>query len=234
MVCIHINSVFTIGYKCESSGFLDFLNIQKYSSPFSYMLIDINTSLYFIDTAFKTYTDKDYYIDTWRLPLKFFGGEWGCYHAHKVSDTLTEGTEISNLNRICAWNHHNITDYETSQRMNRRSRHLLHLLETSPETLLLFYIEKLQDYQKEKSIYFDVDVLKKYKCNFLILVPLRNLDREIFVAYDNNKIRVIYISIPVEGGEIPHNDVVKNKINELFIFDIKDRESEFCGSTQKS
>jgi len=234
MVCIEIHNVFTIGYKCESSGFLDFLGVQKYSSPFSFMLIDINTSLYFIDTAFTTYTDKDSYIDTWRLPLKFFGGEWGCYHIHKVSDTITEGTEISRLNQICAWNHHNITDDETAERMGRRSRHLLHLLETTPETLLLFYIEKLQWYEEGKSIYFDVDRLKNYKCNFLILVPVRNFDKELFIAYDNNKIRVIYISIPAEGWEIPHNNTIKNMLNELFAFAIKERDPQFSGSTQKN
>jgi len=39
---IKINNVFSVGYKCNTDGFLDkFLKIRKYSSPFSYMVINI-------------------------------------------------------------------------------------------------------------------------------------------------------------------------------------------------
>ena len=58
---ININNIFAIGFRCNTDEFLDkFLKIRRYSSPFSYMVIDIKTALHFIDNNFLTYTDMNF------------------------------------------------------------------------------------------------------------------------------------------------------------------------------
>jgi len=60
---------------------------------------------------------------------------------------------------------------------------MLKSLYNNGDNTLLFYIEKIQKY-KETKCYFDIKILEKflekYKCNFLILIPLLNLNQEPF------------------------------------------------------
>jgi len=52
-MCEYINDIFAIGYRCTTDHFLDkYLKIRKYSSPISYMVIDIQTALNFINKDF--------------------------------------------------------------------------------------------------------------------------------------------------------------------------------------
>ena len=60
---ININNIFALGFKCNTDDFLSkFLKIRRYSSPFSYMVIDIKTALNFIDNNFLNYTNKDFIL----------------------------------------------------------------------------------------------------------------------------------------------------------------------------
>jgi len=60
---ISIKNVFAIGFRCNTDEFLDqYLNIRYYSSPFSFMVIDIKTALSFIDNKFSNYIDKDFIL----------------------------------------------------------------------------------------------------------------------------------------------------------------------------
>ena len=38
---VSINNCFSIGYRCVTDDFMKGLNIYKYSSPFSYMVCDL-------------------------------------------------------------------------------------------------------------------------------------------------------------------------------------------------
>ena len=55
-----INNVFSIGYRCNADELLEALNIRKYSSPFSFMVIDVKTALKFISTKFENYTNPEF------------------------------------------------------------------------------------------------------------------------------------------------------------------------------
>lgn len=60
---VNITNIFAIGFRCNTDHFLsNFLKIRKYSSPFSYMVIDIQTALHFIDAKFLNYTNRDFIL----------------------------------------------------------------------------------------------------------------------------------------------------------------------------
>jgi hypothetical protein len=224
----NINNIFTIGYRCTSDEFLDkYLNIRKYSSPFSYMVIDIKTALNFIENKFKNYINKDF-IEPGKNTYKFNKIMWSCTHIHKCSIITGDDVDILDMDKVCIWNHHDLNNKKTIESINRRSLHLLDCLNKNSDTLLLFYIEKIQIYG-EKDCYFDKSILYKYNCNFLILIPLLNFNQEPLLFYDDKKIRIIYFNSNFEkyGTQITHHIEEWNKlkilINKLYNFNIQNR-----------
>jgi hypothetical protein len=225
---ILINNIFAIGFRCNSDEFLkDFLKIRKYSSPFSYMIIDIKTSLDFIKNKFKNYTNRDY-IDPGTNSLKFNKNDWCCCNIHKYSKITSDNMDILDMDTVCIWNHHDLYDENIINSFNRRSVHLLECVNKKPTTTLLFYIEKIQKY-KEKDYYFDINLLNNFKCNFLILIPLLNFNSDPILFYDDLKIRIIYFNSNLElwGTDIKSHIEEWNKLQtlifSLYNFNIENR-----------
>jgi hypothetical protein len=222
---LQIRSVFDIGYKCESSDFLEALKIRKYSSPFSYMVIDMHTALDFIDNRFKYYVDPEYLTNVCGTCYKFLGQDWGCYYIHKHSCIINKGDEVLDSSRACIWNHHDLNDKEVLQGIGRRYSHLLHVLDNRPETLLLFYIEKLQVYNGPENVYVDISRLRNYKCNFIIVVPLLNFDKDPQVVYDDIQIRVIHASGSATAHTmVVHNVEIQKIMSTMYTLDIDKRD----------
>jgi hypothetical protein len=222
---IKVNNIFSIGYRCNVDDFLgNFLNIRKYSSPFSYMVVDIKTALHFIENNFENYT-KPEFISPGKT-FKFNKYDWGCNNIHNISKIDCE--EILNAEAVCIWNHHNLYDPSTINSFDRRSTHLLECLNKTPETTLLFYIEKIQNYG-EKDCYFDKNILQKYNCKFLILIPLLNFNSDPILFYEDDNIKIIYFKSNLEGfaTEIfSHQEEwlkLKELINKLYEFNINTR-----------
>jgi len=231
MNIVNINSIFTIGFRCNSDDFLkEFLKIRKYASPFSFMLIDIKTALSFIDNKFENYTNTDFIYYAKKTPYKFNKSTWDCHNfIHKYATIPDDCVDILDLDKVCIWNHHNLYDKNTITSFNTRSLHLLNCLSNSPNTMLLFYIEKLQKYG-ERSSYFDKSILDNYNCNFLILIPLLNYNSDPFLFYDNSRIRIIYFNSNLEFDTV---DIKSHReewqkleilINKLYNFNIEPRD----------
>ena len=230
---VNINNIFSIGFMCNSDEFLaNFLKIRKYSSPFSYMVIDIKTALNFIKDNFKNYTNIKF-INPGKNTYKFNKQNWSCNNIHKYSIIKNDYVDILDMDKICIWNHHNLYDNNTIKSINRRSLHLLECLNKKPDTMLLFYIEKIQQYG-EKTCYFDKNILKhyNYNCNFLILIPLLNFDNDPFLFYDDLQIRIIYFNSNLAScsTDINHHIEEWNKlqilINKLYNFNIENRNND--------
>ncbi len=225
---IKINNIFTIGYRCNSDQFLnEILNIRKYSSPFSYMVIDIKTALYFIDNRFNNYTDMNY-ISKGNNTLTFNKKKWTCNFIHNISEITDYNSDVLDNNKVCIWNHHDLSDIVIINKINKRSQHLINILENESSSLLLFYIEKIQKYEENKT-YFDITLLTNYNCKFLILIPLLNFNKDPFIFYQDNKIVIIYFNSNLDsfGTEI-HSHVeewykLKNIINSIYSFNINER-----------
>lgn len=228
---ININNIFTIGYRCNSDDFLEkILKIRKYSSPFSYMVIDIKTALFFIHNNFENYLNKDN-IFKGNNTFLFNKKKWICdyMYIHKISEIENEYVDIlHDVNKVCIWNHHNLDNESIINSFKIRSSHLMHILTKEPSTMLLFYIEKIQEYDENK-LYFDIDLLNKYNCKFLLLIPMLNYNSEPSIIYNDTKNIIIYFNSNLDlfGTEIHSHieewDKLKLIINNLYNFDIMDR-----------
>lgn len=224
---VDVKNIFTIGFRCNADEFLtDYMKIRKYSSPFSYMVIDLETALHFIDTKFENYTNLDHI--TGPRDIKFNNNIWGYKNSHKIADIPGDCTDVLHAQRVCLWNHHDLNDSKIIESLNRRSRHLVSVLNNQPETLLMFYVEKTQYYKGSRS-YFDIEKLKKYNCNFLVFVPLVDFKSDPELVFDNNKIRVIYFSSNCNGWSSDINshpdqwNKLKSLVLKLYNFAIEDR-----------
>ena len=225
---LQINNIFSIGYRCNTDEFLNnFLQIRKYSSPFSYMVIDIKTALHFINDNFKNYTNTEF-IMPGKNTYTFNKHKWTCNNIHKCSIIKNDYVDILDMDTVCIWNHHNLYDKAQIDTFNKRGKHLLECLQNKPNTMLLFYIEKIQKYDPKNS-YFDKTILEKYNCNFLILIPLLNFNSEPFLFYDDTKIRIIYFNSNLESwgtnidSHIDEWNKLKILINKLYNFNIEKR-----------
>ena len=226
---VNINNIFALGYRCNNDEFLiKFLKIRKYSSPFSYMVIDINSALDFIDNKFLNYTNMNY-IANGNDTYKFNKRDWTCNHVHTCSVIENEHVDILDMDRVCIWNHHDLRDNNVINSINRRSSHLLECLHNKSDTTLLFYIEKIQKYEREKESYFDINRLDKYDCKFLIFIPLLDFNADPFIFYDNSNIRIIYFNsdLALWGTDInSHTDEwskLEVLVNKLYHFNIESR-----------
>ena len=55
MALNEVHYCFGIGYRCTTDKFMEGINARKYSSPFSWMVCDLQTSINFIETEFKDF-----------------------------------------------------------------------------------------------------------------------------------------------------------------------------------
>jgi hypothetical protein len=191
------------------------------------MVIDIKTALNFIQTNFENYINKDF-IKSGNNTYKFNKHNWSCNHIHKYSIITNDYADILDMDKICIWNHHNLYDENIINSINRRSLHLLECLSKKPDTLLLFYIEKIQQYGV-KDCYFDKNILDNFNCNFLILIPLLNFNQEPFLFYNDTRIRIIYFNSNLESWatnidcHIEEWNKLEILINKLYNFNIENR-----------
>lgn len=227
---INISNIFAIGFRCNTDRFIDkFLKIRRYSSPFSYMVIDIKTALNFIDNNFLNYTNKDFILPG-KNTFKFNKRNWSCKNIHRYSILTNDYVDILDMDKCCIWNHHNLYDKNTIDSLNRRSLHLLNCLNKKSDTTLLFYIEKIQKYEGETSCYFDKNILDNYNCKFLILIPLLNFNKDPILFYDDTRIRIIYFNSNLEfyateiTSHIQEWNKLKILINKLYNFNIENRD----------
>jgi len=225
-----IYNIFSIGYRCNTDEFLDgYLAIRKYSSPFSYMVIDVKSALHFIDTEFEHYTDKEYLLPG-NNTNKFNNRAWKCNSIHKISQITSPHADILKMERACIWNHHNLHDPSFINSIHHRSQHLLTCMNTAPDDTLLMYIEKIQKYEGDTICYFDKDILNKYRCHFLILIPLYGLNADPYMFYEDHHTKIIYFNSnynvwATNIDEHKHEWVkVKQLLLTLYDFQIQDRE----------
>lgn len=202
-----------------------------YSSPFSYMVIDIKTALNFIDNRFLNYTNKDFILPG-NNTYKFNNSGWGCSHIHKYSEQTSDCMDVLlESDKVCIWNHHDLNDENTINSLNVRSLHLLKCLDEKSDTTLLFYIEKIQKYEG-KECYFDKSILDNYNCKFLILIPLSHFDSDPLLFYDDSRIRIIYFKSDYIGyatdTRFNREEWTKLQvlINQLYNFNIERRNDD--------
>lgn len=228
---ININNVFSIGYRCITDDFLVKINIRKYSSPFSYMVIDYKTVFNFIYTNFNKFLDAKYIQNN----NKFYWCEniWGknlFFHTSLLPD-YSKSIILSDWDSVCIWNHHNLFTEGTT--IMKRAARFKKILNNKPETMLLLCIDKIKEYEDGK-IFYDYDFLNefinKYNCHLLFLVPLHNYNKEPELIVNSNNIKIIYFDSYYEfngsgmGDTRIKWDKVEKMILDLYNFNIDEKQ----------
>lgn len=226
---IVINHCFGIGYRCNTDDFMNYLNIRKYSGPFSYMICDLDTSIYFIQNKFMNFTDV--------IPVKTHNFKWNNHywghHLYFNTKYVPDNNDISinTLKNMCVWNHHNLEDIEIIDAIKRRSQRLLDAIYSNNNTLLI-YIDNIKEYTtcnwKE---YINTNLILEFisklnNCYILILLPLLNFNDEPVLYNVHTYINVIFYNSNMEGnindvGNINIQwDIIKKITLSAYIFDI--------------
>jgi hypothetical protein len=215
---VEITNIYSIGYRCNNDDLLTFMGIRKYSSPFSYMIIDYKTALNYIDNSFNNYDNFKYinnksgqYMwcnnDKWKNELYF--------RLYYPDNNKTKN--LSDWENICVSNHHNLNT--EIDKIKLRSDRLLYNLNNKNETLMLFCIHKIQNYSDDNiNNYIDIEFLikfnNKYDTHLLFIIPLFNYNLDPKIKYNSNKITIIYLNSFYEGNGTAFNDE-RIKWNEI-------------------
>ena len=128
--------------------------IRGYSSPFSWMTIDLETSLHFIKTRFEGFTDVERKSDV--------------INENGVYDFTNKNYPFTGWDRICLWSHHDLYDATVIESLKRRAERLLSSID-SPHTLLLYYDKANRPIEYYRAI---VDPFTQiYPSKILIIYP---------------------------------------------------------------
>jgi hypothetical protein len=219
-----ITNVFSIGYRCNTDALLKKFNMRYYSSPFSYMVIDIETALGFIDNKFDNFLKTKYVRNN-----KFYWCEnlWAknLFFHNNYLPNENSNVKLNEWDKICVWVHHNIS--KEGDTIKRRYNRLLERLENKSESLLLIGILKIKDYDENK-IFYNIDKLlnfvKNNKCNLLILIPLYKFNDEPTIVYNENNLLIVYFNSYYEKNGTAFTD---NRIKWVSIKEIIDNNYYF-------
>lgn len=227
---INITNIYSIGYRCNNDDFLKSNNLRKYSSPFSYMLIDYKSALNFIDNSFNNYFDY-IIIESNKIKLidKFFTTP---VFINKNLNNISETNIVHNWDEICLWNHHNLNN--EIDKIIMRANRLLYNLNNKSSSLMLFCIHKIQNYIDDNiNNYIDIDFLlkfnKKFKSHLLFILPLYNYNLDPKIMYNSNNIMIIYLNSFYDGNGTAFNDErikwkeVMKIMSNYYNFNIEDK-----------
>jgi hypothetical protein len=226
---INIKNCFNIGYRCNTDTFLIELNIRKYSSPFSYMVIDLETSLNFIKVNFKDFFKVIKY-KSYEQNFKWNGPIWTQSDLYFNIQSIPKDTniDITNMKKICCWNHHNLSDKNIISSIQRRINHLLSCLKSNENTLLM-YVSNINRNIQNTNYLIDLcnNFINSKHTFFCILVPLIEYENSPTLCKINEYINLIYYKSNTEGhiNDIDNSkirwDLIKNIIRENYDFNIQ-------------
>jgi hypothetical protein len=166
--------------------------IRGYSSPFSWMNIDLESALHFIKIGFEGFTDVI------RLTDKI--------NQNGVYEYTNHIYPVHNWDKLCYWTHHDLSDNIVIQALKRRADRLIYHV-NSPNTLLLYFDTLMQPIEHYRSI---VDPFTaEYRCKILIIGP-GTIPTSLIYQSDSLSI----ISVEPGGSKI------RILLNYLFTFNI--------------
>jgi len=222
-----LNFIFSIGYRCYSTEFLNNFKLRKMSSPFDYLFVDFETSLKIINNNFDDYLNDIilynkntqhielfYKKNTTEINNKFYEllqNNIG-YMAHNYNsnnllfnqnylDDNRLNDNLYNWNTICCFLHHNVLDSNIYTSIKKRCERFNNIINKYSETTSLFYITKIINC--ENIVYYMnniVELKKKYgiKCFIIIIINCDNIEDS---EYYNEVDKCLFIIKKVENYE---------------------------------
>jgi len=197
------------------------LNIRKYSSPFSYMICDLETSIQFILNNFQDFlnvTSKQTHNFKWN------GRKW-THHLFFNNSFIPEKNdiEINKTKRMCVWNHHNFHNIKIIDAIKRRCKRLLDADKLS--NILYIYIDNIQNYDTDNwENYFPTEIVLNFVNNnhnryVLLLLPLLNYNKNPMLYKINTNINIIFYESNMDGdiNDYKNSKIKWNIIQELVL-----------------
>jgi hypothetical protein len=207
MVKHELNCFFAIGHRCNSIDFLKHFKLRKFSGPFDHLYLDFETSLKIINTKFEKYLydivrfNKNagkiellYKKHTTEINNTFYELLKNP-NLHYMRNNYNDSTEtfnqnfldenrlhdnMYNWNTICCFHHHDLSDINTYNTIQKRVDRFNNAFSKYNETTSLFFITKIitskdniMDY-----MYNMIELKKKYNINCFIIVIIPCDDRE--------------------------------------------------------
>ena len=226
---ISIVNCFSIGYRCNTDDFMKDLNIRKNSSPFSYMVCDLETSIQFILNNFQDFlnvTSKPIHNFKWN------DKKW-CHHLFFNNSFIPnkDNVEINKIKRICVWNHHDINNTIIIDSIKRRCNYLLNADKLS--NVLYIYIDNIQNYDTDNwENYFPKESVLNFISNnhnrhILLLLPLLNYYNDPIIYKINTNLSVIFYESNIDGNINDYDNpkikwnIIKDLVFKNYSFDIK-------------
>lgn len=218
---ISITNCFSIGYRCNTDEFMKGLNIRKYSSPFSYMICDLETSIQFILNNFEDFlnvTSKQTHNFKWNSK------KWR-HHLFFNNSFIPEkdNIDVNKIKRICVWNHHDIHNIKIVDTIKRRCLRLLNADKLF--NILYIHIDNIQNYDTDNwESYFPVETILNFinnNCNryILLLLPLLNYTKDPTLYKINTNLNIIFYNSNTDGNinDYGNSKIKWNIIKELVL-----------------
>lgn len=217
---IYIKKIFTIGYRCNCDRLLDSLNIRNYSSPFSYMVIDLYSAISFINNNFINFLDvKKYDCHN----FKWKNRKWNhTLFFNKLFLPETDDCKCNELKRIICWNHHNLGKNEIKEAIKRRCTRFINNIDN--ETLLVHFSRTVYKEQTISDMVTFLNDNNKYNANILLIIPFYNYNKNNEIYKINKKINIIKIkpNFNHNDNDIKYIDIdnIKNIIFKTYKFNL--------------
>ena len=226
-----INFIFSIGYRCYSTEFLNKFKLRKMSGPFDYLFIDFETSLKIINNNFDDYlydiisfnkNTKNIELfykkntnkikkNVYELLVNDIGYMADNYNGNNLLfnqnylDDNKLNDNLYNWNTICAFHHHNILNSNIYNTIKKRCERFNNIINKYNETTALFYITKI--ISCENIIDYMNGIIEEKKknkitCFIIILINCDNIEDS---NYYNEVDKYLFIIKKVENYETQYS-----------------------------
>ena len=252
---ITINFIYSIGFRCYSNSFLKNFNIKPISGPFDSIFIDIETVFENINNNFDIFLSDIVIINKNKKQQNIY------YSNKEISKKITNFTENKNIgymrdnyndkdliinnnfinytpsnlyywDRICLFLHHNITNKQIYDQINKRVNIFKNIYKNRNNDLCLFYITKIIEEDNFENYKMVINNLKnKYNINCYIIIIVCSEKWNNDYTFENN---ILYIIKKVKNYNYQYNNYgtdnnlnyeKKNKIiNKIFSLELMNYE----------
>ena len=162
-----IQFFFGIGFRCNSTGFLNNYNLRRFGSPFDYIFVDIETVFECINNCFSDFMSDIVELDKSKNTLQLWYAKntttvypefknlldntYG-YMSHNYSynlinqnylDVKCMSNNLYDWNRICVFHHHNITKQVEYDKIKYRYERFINILNKYMDTTALLHITRI-------------------------------------------------------------------------------------------
>jgi hypothetical protein len=197
---IQIKYMFSAGFRCIAAQNLIKHNLRKCSSPFDYLIIDLETVFRIIHGNFENYLKNivifnknqnlAYEVEALNELQKkdtvcYMGINYNAMdlriNTNYIDETLSEN--LYEWKKICIFHHHNICDEALCSTLTRRTSRFQKIIEDFSENTCLFYITKIETIEDIDKYMDNIAFLKinyTIKTYLIMIVCCDNLDNTVY------------------------------------------------------